>query len=75
MNVSVEISRTDTTTERAATMAWLAAIAREMERLEAGEPTAREIEIQAQHPRWDRERILRMVARELVDGRQTCGRD
>jgi hypothetical protein len=75
MNVSVEISRMETTTEREATMAWLAAIAGEMERLEAAEPTAREIEIRVQHPRWDRERILRMVARELVDGRQTCGRD
>ena len=47
----------------------LAAIASKMARLEAGAPTAREIEIQRQHPRMPRERVLRLAAAELVDGK------
>ena len=57
------------TTERERMMNRLAAIASKMARLEAGPPTAREIEIQQQHPRMPRERVLRLAAAELVDGK------
>ncbi len=58
-----------TTSEREQEMARLASIAREMDRLEAGAPTAREIEIQQQYPRMPRERVLRLLDAELVGGR------
>lgn len=57
-----------TTDEREKMMSRLAAIGNEMARLEAAAPTARETEIQQQHPRMPRERVLRLVAAELVDG-------
>jgi hypothetical protein len=56
-----------TTEEREKLIARLKEIATEMNRLEADAPTAREVEIERRHPRMPRERILRMVAAELVD--------
>jgi hypothetical protein len=55
-----------TTAARETLMRRLARIAQEIARLEAGAPTAREIEIQRQYPRMPRERTLRLVAAELV---------
>ena len=55
-----------TTNEREEMMATLVRIGTEMARLEAAAPTAREIEIQRQHPRMPRERVLRIVASENV---------
>ena len=56
-----------TTEEREKLMARLKEIATERDRLEAAAPTAREVEIERQYPRMPRERILRIVAAELVD--------
>ena len=56
-----------TTGDREKQMSRLARIADEMGRLEDAAPTAREIEIQQEHPRMPRERVLRLVAAALVD--------
>jgi hypothetical protein len=42
-------------------------IAGQMSRLESSDPTTRELELRAQYPRIPRERVLRLVAAELVD--------
>jgi len=57
-----------TTNEREKMIGRLARIANEMARLETAAPTAREQEVQQQYPRMPRERVLRIVAVEIVDG-------
>lgn len=63
-----------TTDEREQAMTLLRRIAELMPRLESAEPTAREREISAQYPRMPRERVLRIVAKEMAEKEITDNR-